>query len=132
MAIRLEERHWLLWAIRQRQVPGSEIGYDSRQPWYLPPRGWRQHTLAESLGHVDENDEALIAALEHGVRALGQENPKGEAALRAWWGAFRGATRAVERNCRKLRVSRSHVYANRERFGMWVALWIGEQLAESA
>lgn len=128
----IEDRHWKIWAMLSRQTPGYEVGYPHQEPWYIPQGPWREHGERDELGQINPEDEALAEAIGQAVIQLGKIRPKQRLALIAWWRAYPGASGTVERNCRRLCVSRQYVYEIRDNARSWCEALIEFTAANSA
>jgi len=106
--MRIEDRHWRIWAMRARSSAGGHIGYPRKQPWYLPVvDGYPEHDERDELGHIPPEDDEIADTIGVAVGKLLQVRPLAAKALIAWWGALPG-DESFERNLQRLKVRRHH------------------------
>lgn len=117
--MKIEDRHWRIWAMLSRQTPGREVGFPSQEPWYTPQGPWRDHGERDEIGNVTPDDELIAESIGRAVNELGQWQPKWRLALMVWWKAYPGAKSDCHERCRQKRISWGLVYNRRDEARSW-------------
>lgn len=111
--MRLEAKHWALWATDAKSLEGLGLGYPRREPYWTPTR--RQETNSEPP-ELDEDERAAIIAIRRGINDLRGFDKEQAMLLVEYHGAYIGAP--VRPKHRLERVPPK--YGDRRRVGYYV------------
>lgn len=106
--MRIEDRHWRIWAMRSRSAAGGHIGFPRKQPWWMPTvDSYPDHDERDELGHIPPEDDEIADTIGVAVSRLLDVRPLAAKSLIAWWGAMPGAD-GFEPTLRRLGVLRRY------------------------
>ena len=104
--MRIEDRHWRIWAVRSRSAAGGHIGYPRVNMLWTPSvDSYPDHDDRDELGHIPPEDDEIADTIGVAVAKLHQIRPLAAKSLIAWWEAMPGAE-GFEPTLRRLGVPR--------------------------